>query len=174
MGVISFLIEAVYLYLAIIIMLLKFMSRVTFFAVGKTGMTLRNQLYPKLITNSNASFHSSCTASFTQSAIVTMPKEGATPRRRKEETSRKKKKDPNAPKRSLSAYMFFANENRDSVRNENPGITFGQIGRLLGEKWKALSVEEKVPYEDKAQQDKKRYDNEMQIFKSNKQAGYEQ
>jgi hypothetical protein len=33
--------------------------------------------------------------------------------------------DPNAPKRGLSAYMFFANEQRESVREENPGITFG-------------------------------------------------
>lgn len=33
--------------------------------------------------------------------------------------------DPNAPKRGLSAYMFFANDNRDSVREENPGIKFG-------------------------------------------------
>ena len=30
--------------------------------------------------------------------------------------------DPNAPKRGLSAYMFFANENREKVREENPGI----------------------------------------------------
>lgn len=35
--------------------------------------------------------------------------------------------DPNAPKRGLSAYMFFANDNRDKVREENPGITFGKI-----------------------------------------------
>jgi hypothetical protein len=33
--------------------------------------------------------------------------------------------DPNAPKRGLSAYMFFANEQRENVRDENPGITFG-------------------------------------------------
>ena len=35
--------------------------------------------------------------------------------------------DPNAPKRGLSAYMFFANEQRDNVREENPGISFGTI-----------------------------------------------
>ena len=35
--------------------------------------------------------------------------------------------DPNAPKRGLSAYMFFANEQRDNVREENPGITFGTV-----------------------------------------------
>lgn len=34
--------------------------------------------------------------------------------------------DPNAPKRGLSAYMFFANEQRENVRDENPGISFGQ------------------------------------------------
>lgn len=74
--------------------------------------------------------------------------------------STRKKKDPNAPKRSLSAYMFFANENRDIVRAENPGISFGQVGRLLGEKWKALSSEDKSPYENKAAADKKRYEKE--------------
>lgn len=34
--------------------------------------------------------------------------------------------DPNAPKRGLSAYMFFANEQRENVREENPGIKFGK------------------------------------------------
>jgi hypothetical protein len=34
--------------------------------------------------------------------------------------------DPNAPKRGLSAYMFFANEQRETVREENPGISFGR------------------------------------------------
>ena len=35
--------------------------------------------------------------------------------------------DPNAPKRGLSAYMFFANEQRDNVRKDNPGISFGTM-----------------------------------------------
>lgn len=37
--------------------------------------------------------------------------------------------DPNAPKRGLSAYMFFANEQREAVREENPGISFGRVPR---------------------------------------------
>lgn len=72
----------------------------------------------------------------------------------------RKKKDPDAPKRSLSAYMFFANDNRDIVRAENPGISFGHVGKLLGEKWKALTPDEKVPYDTKAEADKKRYERE--------------
>ncbi|KAL8946164.1 MAG: hypothetical protein Q9183_007940 [Haloplaca sp. 2 TL-2023] len=55
-----------------------------------------------------------------------MPKEKATRKTKaKADTGGKRKKDPNAPKRGLSAYMFFANENRENVREENPGITFG-------------------------------------------------
>lgn len=38
--------------------------------------------------------------------------------------------DPNQPKRGLSAYMFFANEQRDKVREDNPGIKFGTLCRI--------------------------------------------
>ncbi|KAK6501758.1 Non-histone chromosomal protein 6 [Arthrobotrys musiformis] len=72
----------------------------------------------------------------------------------------KKKKDPNAPKRGLSAYMFFANEQRENVRAENPGIAFGQVGKVLGERWKALTTAQRKPYEDKAKADKQRYEDE--------------
>ncbi|RPB27885.1 HpcH/HpaI aldolase/citrate lyase family protein [Terfezia boudieri ATCC MYA-4762] len=37
------------------------------------------------------------------------------------------KKDLNAPKRGLSAYMFFANEQREIVRAENPGIASSML-----------------------------------------------
>jgi len=76
----------------------------------------------------------------------------------------KKKKDPNAPKRGLSAYMFFANEQREKVREENPGIKFGEVGKMLGEKWKALSEKQRAPYEAKAAADKKRYEEEKAAY----------
>ncbi|PFH61713.1 hypothetical protein XA68_16513 [Ophiocordyceps unilateralis] len=60
-----------------------------------------------------------------------MPKAAAGKRGAKE-VKRRGKKDPNAPKRGLSAYMFFANEQRENVREENPGISFGQVGKILG------------------------------------------
>lgn len=72
--------------------------------------------------------------------------------------------DPNAPKRGLSAYMFFANEQRENVREENPGISFGQVGKLLGERWKALNEKQRAPYEAKAAADKKRYEDEKQAY----------
>ncbi|KAL8690453.1 MAG: hypothetical protein Q9218_004107 [Villophora microphyllina] len=116
-----------------------------------------------------------------------MPKEKASTRKTKAkpaETGGKKKKDPNAPKRGLSAYMFFANDNRDAVREENPGITFGtfprhlcfgsctnaefpivgQVGKALGEKWKALNSKQREPYEAKAKADKERYESEKASY----------
>ena len=55
-----------------------------------------------------------------------MPKEKATRKTKAKDTDAggKKKKDPNAPNCGLSAYMFIANEQRDNVREENPGISF--------------------------------------------------
>ncbi|KAG0638550.1 high mobility group box domain-containing protein [Tuber brumale] len=98
-----------------------------------------------------------------------MPK---TERIRKPAKAAKKKKDPNAPKRGLSAYMFFANEQRENVRNDNPGIAFGQVGKVLGERWKALSEKQRQPYEAKAAADKKRYEEEKAAY--NAQGGPEE
>jgi len=80
--------------------------------------------------------------------------------------------------------MFFANEQRENVREENPGITFGmsnpsrtphayasrltiatgQVGKALGERWKALNDKQRAPYEAKAAQDKKRYEDEKTSY----------
>ncbi|KAI4148097.1 MAG: hypothetical protein LQ340_005239 [Diploschistes diacapsis] len=96
-----------------------------------------------------------------------MPKAKSSTRKTKSKADGgKKKKDPNAPKRGLSAYMFFANEQRENVREENPGIAFGQVGKVLGERWKALSPQERQPYEDKAKADKERYDAEKASYAS--------
>ena len=36
----------------------------------------------------------------------------------------------------------------------------GQVGKVLGDKWKALSEKQREPYEKKAATDKKRYEDE--------------
>ncbi|RMZ71526.1 non-histone chromosomal 6 [Pyrenophora seminiperda CCB06] len=95
---------------------------------------------------------------------TTMPKAKSTRKAAVSAESGKKKKDPNAPKRGLSAYMFFANDQRDKVREDNPGIKFGEVGKLLGEKWKALNEKQRAPYEVKARQDKERYEQEKAAY----------
>ena len=82
---------------------------------------------------------------------------------------KKKTRDPNKPKRGLSAYMFFANEQRDTVREEDPGINSGQVGKILGEKWKALGDKQRQLYEAKAIADNERYQKEKAKYAANEQ-----
>ncbi|KAL5806615.1 hypothetical protein ACOSQ4_029348 [Xanthoceras sorbifolium] len=80
----------------------------------------------------------------------------------------KKKKDPNAPKRAMSGFMFFSQMERENIKKNNPGIAFTDVGRVLGDKWKKMSAEEKEPYEAKARVDKKRYKDEISGYKNPK------
>jgi structure-specific recognition protein 1 len=54
-----------------------------------------------------------------------------------------KKKDPDAPKRNKSAYMFFCDDKRAEVKKEFPDLKMTEVSKKLAEKWKALSDSEK-------------------------------
>ncbi|GMI99195.1 NUCLEOSOME/CHROMATIN ASSEMBLY FACTOR D, high mobility group [Hibiscus trionum] len=79
---------------------------------------------------------------------------------------KRKKKDPNAPKRAMSGFMFFSQVERENLKKSNPGASFAEVSRIIGEKWKKLSDEEKEPYEAKAKLDRKRYDVERNAYKN--------
>ncbi|KAL9243050.1 hypothetical protein vseg_016987 [Gypsophila vaccaria] len=85
----------------------------------------------------------------------------------------KPKKDPNAPKKAISAFILFSNTERENIKKENPGIGFTEVGKLLGEKWRSMSAEEKEPYETKANVDKKRYKDEVGSYKNQQSANVE-
>ncbi|XP_072977188.1 FACT complex subunit SSRP1-like [Typha angustifolia] len=78
----------------------------------------------------------------------------------------KKKKDPNAPKRAMSGFMFFSNTERENLKRSHPGMSFTEVGRALGERWKKMTAEEKEPYESMAKADSKRYKEAMAGYKS--------
>ncbi|EPS94592.1 hypothetical protein FOMPIDRAFT_1026139 [Fomitopsis schrenkii] len=103
-----------------------------------------------------------------------MPKETTktTRRRAAKDTAKapkgKAKKDKNAPKRPLSAYMFFSSDWRERVKAENPDASFGEIGKLLGAKWKELDESEKKPYVEQAAKDKSRHEKEVADYDAKK------
>ncbi|KAH9990364.1 high mobility group box domain-containing protein [Russula vinacea] len=83
-----------------------------------------------------------------------------------------RKKDPKAPKRALSAYMFFSQDWRERIKAENPmQASVCEVGKLLGAKWKELDEEEKKPYIEQAARDKSRAEQESQNMTCNKNAG---
>lgn len=89
------------------------------------------------------------------------------PRKINTESTKKKtvKKDKNAPKKPLTAYVFFSIEERSNILKDDPNINFGDISKKLSEKWKSLSENEKIPYINKSNEDKERFKKEMDEYK---------
>ena len=75
-------------------------------------------------------------------------------------TSVKPKKDPNRVKKPKSGYLFFCEDKRESVSKKNPNKKMGEISKILGELWRALSDKEREKYETLHQKDKERYEEE--------------
>lgn len=77
---------------------------------------------------------------------------------------RKRTKDPNAPKRYLSAFFFFCNEERPKVKAEFPGHTVSETAKELGKRWETCPNKSK--FESMANKDKARYEQEMMAYRS--------
>lgn len=60
--------------------------------------------------------------------------------------SKKAYKDPNAPKRPMSAFLMYSNGRRAAVKKEHPEFSNGEISRLLSEMWRAAPDEERQKY----------------------------
>jgi hypothetical protein len=89
---------------------------------------------------------------------------------RPQKRNKREPKDPFAPKRASSAYLFFTNEMRPQLVQEYPGIKFVEVGKVLGERWWALTATEKKRYEHMAAEDKVRYQLQMQQYTANQAA----
>jgi len=71
----------------------------------------------------------------------------AAPAKKIEKKTRKPKADTaDKPKKAPGAYMVFCKEQRPKIIEENPGLSFGEIGKALGSAWGKLSQEEKDTY----------------------------
>lgn len=77
----------------------------------------------------------------------------------------KPKKDPNAPKKAMTSFMLYSTAIRPDVKEENPDLGFGEIAKLIGKKFRELSEEEKKQWNQKAEQDKFRYRDEVTAYK---------
>ncbi|KAH9545298.1 hypothetical protein CY35_12G041100 [Sphagnum magellanicum] len=104
--------------------------------------------------------------------ILTKP---AAKKRRKEKDNedgskkkKRRKKDPNAPKRALSAFMRFqlAERKRMKEDGDQPSMAFQEVSKSIGEKWKRMSATEKEPYEAETRVDQERYKKQMIGYKS--------
>ncbi|KAF9385050.1 hypothetical protein CPB97_005157 [Podila verticillata] len=77
-------------------------------------------------------------------------------------------KDKNCPKRPRNSYIFFTLMKRDDIKKKHPEFKPTEITKMLGEEWQKLSETEKESYGTMAENDKKRYQAEMENYDSTK------
>jgi len=82
-------------------------------------------------------------------------------KKRKQSNRRKVIKDPNAPKKPKSAYLFFCDQERPKLQARGD-LTFGEVGKELGKQWKVTTDRRK--FEVMAVEDKARYDEQMEDY----------
>lgn len=63
-------------------------------------------------------------------------------KKERKEVERKDKKRKGT-RRALSGYMKFVKAERKNVMNENPKMAFGDVGKELGKRWRAMSDSDK-------------------------------
>uniref|UniRef100_A0A7S4IX46 HMG box domain-containing protein n=1 Tax=Odontella aurita TaxID=265563 RepID=A0A7S4IX46_9STRA len=73
-------------------------------------------------------------------------------------------KDPDAPKRPKTPFLYFSNANRPKLQEQNPGVSFADLGRLVGKAWEGISASEKEKCEALSNADKARYKIEMEAY----------
>ena len=86
-------------------------------------------------------------------------------RKTKKTKKTKKSKDPDAPKRPTSAYFYWLGENRIRIKEElgdesKPTV----VMKEAGVQWRALSDEDKEPFNASAKESQERYKVEMETY----------
>jgi len=83
--------------------------------------------------------------------------------------NKKTTKDPDAPKRPTSSYFYFAADQRDIVKKNNPDASVTELSKILGEMWSKLEKGKEgkkgtLKYDNLAAKDKNRYAEEREVY----------
>ncbi|KAI7867007.1 hypothetical protein BDF14DRAFT_1807486 [Spinellus fusiger] len=91
----------------------------------------------------------------------TLPSDG-TGRPWKRKYQRHAKPDRNSPVKPASAYVMFSNRVRDELRSHN--MSFTELAKLVGDRWKNLNQKEKENYEVDAMQARMHYQKMLEEY----------
>ncbi len=71
-------------------------------------------------------------------------KKNARPKKVTMKRSVKNKLVNGRPKKALAPYMFFCKDQRENITGDNPNISFGDVGRILGSQWQSMSEKDRM------------------------------
>ena len=82
--------------------------------------------------------------------------------------NQKPMKDPNEPKRPMSAYFIFNSEERIKVKAEFPDYPIVEIAKEVGRRWACIDPALKESYELRYQESRRQYEKAMQLYNPSK------
>jgi HMG (high mobility group) box len=93
------------------------------------------------------------------------------PKRPKQSHGRKNKKNKlwTLPKRPISAYNYFFQQERPKVMADYPDCAFGDIARIIGQRWGRLDPYSKAALDKLYQQDSLRYRREVELARQKRE-----
>lgn len=80
---------------------------------------------------------------------------------------KKQKADKDKPKKNSSAYIYFSSYIMEQMKKDYPDKKITELAVIIGEEWSKLSTDQKIPFDEQAKKDKKRYQKEMKIYTKN-------
>ena len=78
----------------------------------------------------------------------------------------KKVRDPNKPKKNMTAYLYYTQDRRSACKAENPELGPRDIVKKMGVEWNSMEESAKAPYVEKGNRSKERYDAAMRDYKA--------
>jgi high mobility group protein B3 len=67
------------------------------------------------------------------------------------------KKDPSAPKRPMSAFLYYSQGKRGLLKKQHPAMKNTEVSRLLGEMWRNASDSDKRPHIENEKEERGKY-----------------
>lgn len=83
---------------------------------------------------------------------------------------KRSQKDPNAPKRPMSAFLSFSNSKRAYVKEKHPNVGNAEISRILAQMWKDASPEERKDHVDREFQLRQEYKTAIAEWRRNSES----
>jgi HMG (high mobility group) box len=80
---------------------------------------------------------------------------------------KRSQKDPNAPKRPMSAFLAYSHAKRAEVKKKSPNMNNAEISRVLAQLWKDAPEEEKKEHIEKEYQLRQKYLTEIAVWREN-------
>ncbi|KAL3135973.1 hypothetical protein ABBQ32_007015 [Trebouxia sp. C0010 RCD-2024] len=73
-------------------------------------------------------------------------------------------KDPHGPKPNKTPFNFFSGDARQKAKESYPELTQTEVTKKVGEMWQKANDDEKAPYIAMSNQDKQRYQAELEAY----------